>query len=214
MHPSIPITHAFLWFLCFSFSFLSFSSLFYLYFLSWFSPTPTPLFHYSQLLHFILSVMTRFTIFTPQPLLAHCRHPSKTIHWPAGCPATTITLCWLHHTSFLNKNRLSCLLPLFVFTTLIWIRVKPHPHLPLWHASSGSNSYLLLLGEMSSQQDISPQRSLSRNSKIDFFFLPIAKPHPLIPLTRGPPFMYWLGTSRWCLGPVCMPHFHLNPLLF
>ena len=38
------------------------------------------------------------------------------------------------------------------------------------------------------------------------FFLPITKPHPLNTLTRGPPLMYWLGTSRWCLGPLCMLH--------
>ena len=48
-----------------------------------------------------------------------------------------------------------------------------------------------------------PQRSLGGNSIRDPVFLPIAKPHPLNTLTRGPPPMYWLGTSRWCLGPLC-----------
>ena len=57
---------------------------------------------------------------------------------------------------------------------------------------------------MPSQQNISPQRSLSGNLKINPFFLPTARPHPLKPLTRGPPSMYWLGTSRRCLGPLCM----------
>ena len=57
---------------------------------------------------------------------------------------------------------------------------------------------------MPSKQDISPQRILSWNPKIDSFFLPTARPHPLIPLTRGLPPMYWLGTSRWCLGLVCV----------
>ena len=52
-----------------------------------------------------------------------------------------------------------------------------------------------------------PQRSLSGNPKIDSFFLPIARPHPLNTLTCGPPPMYWLGTSRWCLSPLCMLHF-------
>ena len=37
-------------------------------------------------------------------------------------------------------------------------------------------------------------------------FLPIAKPHPLKALTCDPPPMYWLGTSRWCSGPLCMLH--------
>ena len=43
-------------------------------------------------------------------------------------------------------------------------------------------------------------------------FLPTTRPHPFIPLTRGPPPLYWLGTGRWCLSLVCMLHFHLNPL--
>ena len=113
-----------------------------------------------------------------------------------------------------TKVVLFCLLPLFVFNTLIWIRVKSLPHLLLWHASNGSNSCLLLLGEMSFQHDISPQRSLSENPKIGFPLLPTAKPHLHIPLTHGPPPLYQLGTSRWCLDPMCMLDFRLNPLLF
>ena len=170
MHFSISITHAFLWFLC-SFSFPSFSSLFYLYFLPWLFLSPLSLFTtiafytvcHGRIYHFYPSK----SIFTPQPLLARCGRPSKIAHWTVGCPATTTTLYWLHHTSFPNKNGLSCLLPLFVFTTLIWIRVNLLPHLSLWHASSGSSSYLLLLGERSSQQDIFPQKSLSGIPKID-----------------------------------------------
>ena len=112
-----------------------------------------------------------------------------------------------------TKVVLFCLLHLFVFNTLIRIKVKPLPHLPLWHASSGFSSCLLLLGEMSSQQNISSQRNLSGNPKIGFPFLPTTKRHPVIPLTHGPPPMYWLGTCRWCLGPMCMLHFRLNPSL-
>ena len=79
---------------------------------------------------------------------------------------------------------------------------------------------------MPSQQDILPQRSLSENPKIDSLFLPTARPYPLNPLTCGPPPMYWLGASRWCLGPLCMLHsvwicfflaftpFLLSPCLF
>ena len=111
----------------------------------------SPLFHCSQLLPLILSAMVGFTIFTLQPLLARCGHPSKIAHQPAGCPATTNTLYWLHHILFPNKNGLawlglSCLLPLFVFTTFIWIRVNLLPYLPLWHASSGSSSYFTSFG--------------------------------------------------------------------
>ena len=157
-------------------SFLSFSFFFYSAFFSFFLPLffavvflllSSPLFHYSRLWPFILSVVTRFTIFIPQPLLAYCGRPSKIAHWSAGCSATTITLCWLHHASFLAKKRfLFCLLPLFIFNTLIQIRVKPLPYLPLWHASTDSSSCLLLLGEIWFQQDISPQKSLSKNPKI------------------------------------------------
>ena len=170
----------------FFFSFLPFSSLFYLHFLLWLFLS----LHCSQLLPFILSSMIGFTIFTPQPILACCGYPSKTAYWPVNYPTTTITLCWLHQTSFPDKNGLSCLLPLFVFTTLLWIRIKPLPHLPLWHASSGSSSCLLLLGEMPSQHNISPQRSLSGNHKIDSPLNPTARSYPLIPLTHGPPPMY------------------------
>ena len=34
---------------------------------------------------------------------------------------------------------------------------------------------------------------------------PTAKPHPLLPLTHSPPFLYWLGTSWWCLSLVRAP---------
>ena len=50
------------------------------------------------------------------------------------------------------------------------------------------------------------QRSLSGNPKIDPLFLLTAKPHPLKALTHDPPFMYWLGTNKWCPSPLCMLH--------
>ena len=153
MHASTPITPVFLGFLCLPFFFF----LFFFFALPLFLVmVPSP-FHCSQLWPFILPAMLGFTTFTPQPLLVWFGCPSKTAHWPVGYLATTITPCRLHHVSFPNKSGLFYLLPLFVFTTLIWIRVKPLLHLPLWHASSGSSFYLLLLGEMSSQQDIFPK---------------------------------------------------------
>ena len=92
-----------------------------------------------------------FHFFTLQPLLAPYGCPSKTTHWLAGCLATTIALNVLAAPLLIPKqNGLSCFLPSSVLTTLIWIRIKPFPHLRLWHASSGSNSFLLLLGEMPS----------------------------------------------------------------
>ena len=130
--------------------------------------------------------------------------PRLPIGLPAAQPLPLLWMYWLHHSPFLDK--IACFvsyLSLF-FTSFIWIRIKPLHYLPLWHASSDPNPYLPLLGEMSSQQDISPQKSLSENLKIDPLFLPTTKLHPLNTLTRGPPPMYWLGTNRWCLGPLCI----------
>ena len=62
------------------------------------------------------------------------------------------------------------------FTSLIRIKIKPLHYLPLWHASSGPSSHSPLLGEMPSQQDIFPQRSLSWNPKMDPLFLSTARP--------------------------------------
>ena len=108
---------------------------------------------------------------------------------PIGLPATQplplLWMSWLHHSPF--PDNIACFvsyLSLF-FTSLIWIRIKPCHYLPLWHASSDPNPHLPLLGEMPSQQDISPQKSLSGNLKIDPFFLPTTKPHLLNTLTCG-----------------------------
>ena len=58
---------------------------------------------------------------------------------------------------------------------------------------------------MSSQKGIFPKRSLGKNPKIDPLFPPTTKPHPLNPLTVGPPLLYWLDTNGWCFGPcVCV----------
>ena len=130
------------------FSFLSFSSLFYLCFFPWWMI----LFHCSQLLSFILSVMIGFTIFYPSIAFG-----SLWVFF-LDCPLACCLPSYYHCTMlvaprFIPRQKwlvLSCLLPLFVFTTLIWIKVKPLPHLYLWHASSGFSSYLFLLGEMPS----------------------------------------------------------------
>ena len=46
---------------------------------------------------------------------------------------------------------------------------------------------------------------MNENPIIDFPILPTTKPYPLLPLTHGPPPIYWLGTSGWCLSLVCAP---------
>ena len=92
MHASIPITYAFLWFVVFFFSFLSFFLILPLFLSMMMIPLPLVVLYYSQLPPFILSAVTRFTIFTLQPLLAPYGCPSKTAYWPVGCLATTIAL--------------------------------------------------------------------------------------------------------------------------
>ena len=80
---------------------------------------------------------------------------------------------------------------------------------PSWHAPNGSNSSLLLLGGMSSQQDISPQKSQSRNLRIGF---PLSPPpdHTLLPLTHDPPPPVLAGYRMVksgpyaCLNSVCV----------
>ena len=49
------------------------------------------------------------------------------------------------------------------------------------------------------------QNILSGNSKIGFPFLSTTRLYPLLPLTHGPPPLYWLGTSGWCLSFLCAP---------
>ena len=58
--------------------------------------------------------------------------------------------------------------------------------------------YVILTGHF-------PQKSLNKNPKIGFHLLPTARPYPLLPLTHGPPLLYWRGTSWWCLSLVYAP---------
>ena len=50
-----------------------------------------------------------------------------------------------------------------------------------------------------------PPNELKRKPQNKLLLLPIARPHPLLPLTHGPSPMYWLGTSKWCLNLVRAP---------
>ena len=166
MHASIPITNAFLWFLCFPFLFSHFSSLLYLYFFSWwwylFSRCPSTIYNYHPLYclpwwDFPFLPLNRFWLLWVS---------FQDCHWPTDCPATTIALNVLVAPLLIpRQNGLSCFLFSSILTTLIWIKIEPLPHLPLWHASSGPLLFLLLLGEMSSQQDISPKEVSARTLK-------------------------------------------------
>ena len=50
-----------------------------------------------------------------------------------------------------------------------------------------------------------PQKSLSGNPKIGSLLLLTVRPHPLLPRTRGPPPLYWLGTGKWYLSLMRAP---------
>ena len=145
----------FLIFLSFLLSLLVF--FFPLLFLFYLSP-PSSLIVYGC--PFYIVYHCRIYPFVPQLFLAPYGHPSKTTHYPAGCPATTSTQSVLvAPLSISRQNYLSCFLPLFALVLPLWIRIKLPHHLPLWHTSSGPNQYLPLLGEMPSQQDISPKEA-------------------------------------------------------
>ena len=92
MHASILITHAFLWFVMFSFLFSLIFLVLPLFLFMIMIPPLLMILYCSQLPPFILSVVMGFTIFTPQPLLAPYGCHSKTAHWPTSHPATTIAL--------------------------------------------------------------------------------------------------------------------------
>ena len=58
----------------------------------------------AQVRPFYIACRDKIYHFTPQLLLACCGCPFWNAHCSVGCPATTTTLCWPYHTSFLEKN--------------------------------------------------------------------------------------------------------------
>ena len=126
VHALIPITPILSSLQSVYFFFFFFCILTCFPFFSFGVPNPSLLFHVvvycTHLWPFILPTMTRFTILSPQLLLACCGCPSKTAHWFVGCLTTTTTLCWLRHTSFPDKS--SFVLFFASLDTPIWIRAK------------------------------------------------------------------------------------------
>ena len=101
---------------------------------------------------FIMPAVTRFYYFGPQQSLSGLgvlvNH-----HWSV-CVPLPITRQ--------RKTILFVCLPWHPF--LLWSGCLLSPY-PSWHAPSGSNSVLLLLGGMSSQQDTSPKRARAGTPK-------------------------------------------------
>ena len=121
-----------------------------------------------------------------------CALPISTFIW-SGCPCRPLLVCQLsshHHLPMLavplpitSQRRLFCLLA--HRGILFHHGVGILSCYPSWHAPSDSNSSLLLLGSMSSQQDISLKK-LEQEPHNRFSFLPTARPYPLLPLTHDP----------------------------
>lgn len=111
------------------------------------------------------------------------------IHWlPLPLLSTVHVYCTITHFTTKFLFVCSCCIPL------------PY-YLALWHASDGPNHLLLLLGKIPSQQDIFPKRSYGRKPNIDPLFPPLPNHALWIPLTVGPPPLYWPVTGWWCPGP-------------
>ena len=73
---------------------------------------------------------------------------------PLACqlPSHYLWSKWVGCATLHSQTKLlACFLPLSIFTSPIWIKIKLPHHIPLWHASSGLSPYLPLLGEMSTQ---------------------------------------------------------------
>ena len=97
-----------------------------------------------------------------------------------------------------------------LFVYLLWlflpvtVCVLSLSFFPSWHTPGVSNSSLLLLGSMSSQQDISPKGS-EQESHNRFFPLPTTRP---CPLTHDPPLSILVGYKLVVAGSrVCYTFF-------
>ena len=101
---------------------------------------------------FIVPAMTVFYYFGPQQPLSGLGVLADH-HWSVCVPLLIAKQ---------RKTIFFVCLPSYPF--LLWFGCLLSPH-PLWHAPNGSNSTLLLLGVMSSQQDTFPKRARVGTSK-------------------------------------------------
>ena len=101
---------------------------------------------------FIMSAMTGFYYFGPQQPLSSLGVLADH-HWSVCVPLPI---------AIQKKTILFVYLPWHPF--LLWSGCLFSPY-PSWHAPSSSNSVLLLLGGISSQQDTSPKKARAETSK-------------------------------------------------
>ena len=118
------------------------------------------------------------------------------VAWPL--PLLRIHL--LHHYLFCDKIKF-CLFLLYTSTSKFkWIRIGLPHHLPLWHASN-SHNHLLLFWVRYHLNRVYSQKKLRLETKYRPLLAPPSNHTLWIPLTVGPPHLYWLGTSWWCFKP-------------
>ena len=106
-----------------------------------------------------------------------------------------------------RKTILFVCLPQYPF--LLWFGCLLSPY-PSWHAPSGSNLTLLLLGGMSSQRDTSPKRAQVGTSK-QVFSLSLLPNHAILSLTHDLTVscIGWVQAGEvWALR---VPFFHICP---
>ena len=106
-------------------------------------------------------------------------------------------------------------LPLPLLSTCLLHRYSFHDKIPfclflLYTSTSLPNSMACIRWsqpfKIPSQQDIFPKRSYGRKPNIDPIFPPPPNHALWIPLTMGPPPLYWLGTGWWCPALLCLLH--------
>ena len=104
---------------------------------------------YSELIQWDFSLLP---LRLHQLFLVCCGHPFKITHPPIGCPChySIHVCCTTTHFTTKFPFVCSCCIPL------------PH-YLALWHALDGPDHLLLLLGKISSQQDIFPKEVMVGN---------------------------------------------------
>ena len=127
---------------------------------------------------------------------------------PSGLPTNPLVV-WplpllrihlLHHYSFCDKIKF-CLFLLYTSTSKFkWIRIGLPHHLPLWHASN-SHNHLLFFWVRYHLNRVYSQKKLWLETNIDSLFPPPPNHTFWIPLTVGPPPLYWLGIGWWCSSP-------------
>ena len=140
-----------------------------------------------------------FLLFYPLTAFVWVWVSFQTTHWSINCPLTYAG----HATSHYQTKSL------ILFACSLWHSHPDKGRHSLSLSLTACTSWFQLIfpsfGWYVIPAKYFPQKSLNENPKIGLPLLPTIRPHPLLPLTHGPPLLYWLGTSWWCLSLMCAP---------